>query len=177
MKMIDVGEKERTERVAIATTRVMMKPETARMVRDNAVEKGNVVEAAKLAAVMATKRTPDVIPLCHPIALTGVNVEVSPQEQSVEIRVQVRTVDRTGVEMEALMGAAAAALTVYDMLKRNDKGMVVKDLQLEHKSGGRTGDWNRPAASAATPVKAVGARGKVRSAKRPGSASRAKKRS
>ncbi len=146
MKMIDVGEKDRTERVAIATTRVVMKPETARLVRDNAVEKGNVVEAAKLAAVMATKRTPDVIPLCHPIALTGVDVEVTPRESSVEIRVQVRTVDRTGVEMEALMGAAAAALTVYDMLKRNDKGMVVQDLQLEHKSGGRTGDWDRPAA-------------------------------
>jgi cyclic pyranopterin phosphate synthase len=143
MKMVDVGDKERTERVAVATARVKMKPATARLARSGAAEKGNVLEAAKLAAVMATKRTPDVIPLCHPISLTGVSTEVKAEGSFVTVRVEVRTVDRTGVEMEALMGAAAAALTVYDMLKRTDRGMVVERLQLEHKSGGRSGSWTR----------------------------------
>ena len=144
MKMVDVGAKERTERIAVATCRVRMQPRTVALIRRGKVEKGNVLEAARLAAVMAAKKTPDVVPLCHPIALTGVTAEVTPQARGVEIRVQVKTVDRTGVEMEALTGACAAALTVYDMLKSQERGMVIERVQLEHKSGGRTGSWQRP---------------------------------
>ncbi len=143
--MIDVGAKERTERVAVATARVKMKPATAKLAASGKAEKGNVLEAARLAAIMATKRTPDVVPLCHPVSITGVDADVEAKGGTVEIRVAVRTVDRTGVEMEALMGATAAALCVYDMLKRNDKGMVIDRVQLEHKSGGRTGDFTRGA--------------------------------
>lgn len=152
MKMIDVGQKERTERVAVATARVRMKATTVALIRAGRVKKGNVLEAARLAAIMATKRTPDVVPLCHPIALTGVDVEVKPASGAVDVRVEVRTVDRTGVEMEALMGACAASLTVYDMLKSEDRGMVIEQVQLEHKSGGRSGLWERaPKKTAAAP--------------------------
>ncbi|MGA9521813.1 MAG: cyclic pyranopterin monophosphate synthase MoaC [Myxococcaceae bacterium] len=143
MKMVDVGAKDRTERIAVATCRVRMKPQTLELIRKGKVEKGNVIEAAKLAAIMAAKRTPDIVPLCHPIALTSVSVDVEPVTVGVEIRVEVKTVERTGVEMEALTAASAAALTVYDMLKSQDRGMVIEKLQLEHKSGGRTGVWDR----------------------------------
>ncbi len=143
MKMIDVGQKERTERVAIATARVRMQPATVRRIRRGEVEKGDVLAAARLAAIMAAKRTPDLLPLCHPIALSAVSADVTPTSSGVDIRVEVKTVDRTGVEMEALTAASAAALTVYDMLKSVDRGMVVERVQLEHKSGGRSGIWNR----------------------------------
>jgi cyclic pyranopterin phosphate synthase len=143
MKMVDVGGKERTERVAVATARLRMQPETIARIREGRVEKGDVLAAARLAGVMATKRTPDLIPLCHPIALTGVTMEVSLDEAGVSVRAEVKTLDRTGVEMEALTAAATAALTVYDMVKSVDRGMVIESLQLEHKAGGRTGTWNR----------------------------------
>jgi len=143
MKMVDVGGKERTERVAVATARLRMQPETVARIREGRVEKGDVLAAARLAGVMATKRTPDLIPLCHPIAITGVTMEVSLDEAGVSVRAEVKTLDRTGVEMEALTAAAAAALTVYDMVKSVDRGMVIESLQLEHKAGGRTGTWNR----------------------------------
>jgi cyclic pyranopterin phosphate synthase len=146
VKMVDVGGKERTERVALATARLRMQARTVRRIREGRMEKGDVLAAARLAGVMAAKRTPDLIPLCHPIALTGVEVEATTHRDWVGIRVQVRTVDRTGVEMEALTGAAAAALTVYDMCKSVDRGMVLESLQLEHKAGGRSGTWNRPVA-------------------------------
>ncbi|MHB8877131.1 MAG: cyclic pyranopterin monophosphate synthase MoaC, partial [Myxococcaceae bacterium] len=97
------------------------------------------------------KRTPDFVPLCHPISLSAVDVEVRPVLIGVEIRVEVKTVDRTGVEMEALTGACAAALTVYDMLKSVDRGMVVENVQLDHKSGGRSGTWDRNAPPKAAP--------------------------
>jgi cyclic pyranopterin phosphate synthase len=93
--------------------------------------------------VMAAKRTPDLVPLCHPIALSGVEVHLTPVKEGLEIRATVRTVDRTGVEMEALTSACAAALTVYDMCKSVDRGMVIERVQLEHKAGGRSGTWNR----------------------------------
>lgn len=144
MKMVNVGEKEKTERVAVATARIRMKSETLEAIRKGKVEKGNVIEAAKLAAIMATKRTPDVIPLCHPISISGVTAEVTPGPVGIDVRVEVRTVDRTGVEMEALMGATAAVLTIYDMLKSRDRGMVIEKVQLDHKSGGRSGTWDRP---------------------------------
>jgi cyclic pyranopterin monophosphate synthase len=143
MKMVDVGAKERTERVAVATARLRMQPGTVARIREGRVEKGDVLAAARLAGVMATKRTPDLIPLCHPIALTGVTVEVTLDEGGAAVRAEVKTLDRTGVEMEALTAAATAALTIYDMVKSVDRGMVVESLQLEHKAGGRTGTWNR----------------------------------
>ena len=143
MKMVDVGGKERTERVAVATARLRMQPETVARIRDGKVEKGDVLAAARLAGVMAAKRTPDLIPLCHPISLTGVSVEVTLDVGGAQVRAEVKTLDRTGVEMEALTAAATAALTIYDMVKSVDRGMVIEALQLEHKAGGRTGTWDR----------------------------------
>jgi cyclic pyranopterin monophosphate synthase len=143
MRMVDVGGKPKTERVAVATARVRMKPATVRRIVQGKLEKGDVLAAAQLAGVMAAKRTPDLVPLCHPISLSGVEVEVWTRGAGVDVRTEVKTVDRTGVEMEALTAAAAAALTVYDMCKSIDRGMVVESLQLEHKSGGRSGTWER----------------------------------
>lgn len=143
MKMVDVGAKAPSERVAVAAARVRMKPATLERIRKGKVEKGDVLAAARLAAIMAAKHTPDFIPLCHPIALSSVEVQVAAVTVGVEIEVTVKTVDRTGVEMEALTGASAAALTVYDMLKSVDRGMVVEHLRLLHKSGGRSGTWTR----------------------------------
>jgi cyclic pyranopterin phosphate synthase len=143
MKMVDVGGKERTERVAVATARLRMQPATVARIREGRVEKGDVLAAARLAGVMASKRTPDLIPLCHPIALTGVTVEVTLDDGGAAVRAEVKTLDRTGVEMEALTAAATAALTIYDMVKSVDRGMVIESLQLEHKAGGRTGTWDR----------------------------------
>ena len=143
MKMVDVGDKEKTQRIAVATGRVRMSAAALAKIRSGKVEKGDVLAAARIAGVMAAKRTPDLIPLCHPISLSGVEVEVEPRKGSVEIRATVKTVDRTGVEMEALTAVSAAALTVYDMLKSTDRGMVIEDIELEHKSGGRSGVWNR----------------------------------
>ncbi len=145
MKMIDVGAKPRTERVAIAAGRVAMAAETAARVRRGEVEKGDVLAAARLAGIMAAKRTPDLVPLCHPIALSGVEVEVTPQADGVEVTATVRIVDRTGVEMEALAAVTAACLTVYDMLKMYERGMRIEAVELLEKSGGRTGDWRREA--------------------------------
>jgi cyclic pyranopterin phosphate synthase len=143
MKMVDVGDKKKTERVAVATGRVRMSSEALAAIRERRVPKGDVIAAARIAGIMAAKRTPELVPLCHPIALSGVEVEVKPLVIGVEIRATVKTVDRTGVEMEALAAVTAAALTVYDMLKSTDRGMVIDAVQLEHKSGGRSGVWTR----------------------------------
>lgn len=143
MKMVDVGGKEKTQRIAVATARLRMLPATVKRIRNGEVEKGDVLSAARLAAVIAAKKTPEVIPLCHPIALSGVSTEIVLLRDAAKIRVEVKTVDRTGVEMEALVAASAAALTIYDMCKSVDRGMVVESLQLEHKSGGRSGTWKR----------------------------------
>jgi cyclic pyranopterin phosphate synthase len=143
VKMVDVGGKEKTERVAVATALLRMLPATLERILQGKVEKGDVLAAARLAGVMAAKRTPDLVPLCHPIALSGVEVHLTPVEGGLEIRATVRTVDRTGVEMEALTSACAAALTVYDMCKSVDRGMVMERVQLDHKSGGRSGTWDR----------------------------------
>jgi cyclic pyranopterin monophosphate synthase len=143
MKMIDVGGKEKTERVAVARGFVSMSPATVRIVRRGESEKGDVIGAARLAGVMAAKRTPELVPLCHPISLSGVEVEARTRRAGVEIRATVRTVDRTGVEMEALTAVAAGCLTVYDMLKRYERGMVIEEIVLLEKRGGRTGHWQR----------------------------------
>ena len=143
MKMVDVGDKEKTQRVAVATGRVRMSAAALTKIRSGKVEKGDVIGAARIAGIMAAKRTPDLIPLCHPISLSGVEVEVHARPSGVEIRATVKTVDRTGVEMEALTAVSAAALTVYDMLKSTDRGMMIEDIGLELKSGGRSGTWAR----------------------------------
>ncbi len=149
MKMIDVGAKPKTERVAIARGRLSMAPGTVALVRAGEVEKGDVIAAARLAGVMAAKRTPDLIPLCHPIALSGVEVQVDPRPAALVVTATVRTVDRTGVEMEALSAVAAACLTAYDMLKRYERGMRLESIELIEKRGGRSGVWVRGPASPA----------------------------
>jgi cyclic pyranopterin phosphate synthase len=143
MKMIDVGQKAKTERVAVARGRVSMSAATVARVRRGEVEKGDVIAACRLAGIMAAKRTPDLVPLCHPIALTGVDVEATPGKGGIEVVATVRTMDRTGVEMEALAAVAAALLTIYDMLKRHERGMTIERIELLEKAGGRTGHWVR----------------------------------
>jgi len=147
MKMIDVGDKERTHRVAVARCELRCSAETLKLLNEGRLEKGDALAAARLAGIMAAKRTPDLLPLCHTIVLAGADVEVACDENAglVRIEARVHAVERTGVEMEALTAAMAAALTIYDMAKRNDRGMEVISLRLVHKSGGRTGDWNRVA--------------------------------
>ncbi|MFT3914119.1 MAG: cyclic pyranopterin monophosphate synthase MoaC [Anaeromyxobacteraceae bacterium] len=161
MKMIDVGAKPKTERVAIARGRIVMQPETvARIVRGD-VEKGDVLAACRLAGVLAAKHTPDIVPLCHPIALSNIEVEATPGPDGVEVVATVKTVDRTGVEMEALAAVMAALLTIYDMLKRYEHGMVIERVELSRKDGGRTGLWLREGAPpAAQPRKARAAAAK-----------------
>jgi cyclic pyranopterin phosphate synthase len=154
MKMIDVGEKKKTERVAIARGFVAMSPATVGIVRRGESEKGDVLAAARIAGILAAKKTPDLVPLCHPIALSGVDVEALPRPGGVEIVATVRTVDRTGVEMEALAAVSAGCLTVYDMLKRYERGMRIEALELIEKRGGRSGTWRREGARAARPARA-----------------------
>jgi cyclic pyranopterin phosphate synthase len=139
--MIDVGAKPPTERVAVARARLRMSRATRARVAAGQVEKGDVLAAARLAGVMAAKRTPDLIPLCHPIALSAVEMEVRLTARGLEAVATVHTVDRTGVEMEALTAAATACLTAYDMLKRYEQGMVLETVELLEKRGGRTGTW------------------------------------
>jgi cyclic pyranopterin phosphate synthase len=143
MRMIDVGSKPATERVAVARGLVEMSRATLALVRRGDVEKGDVVAAARLAGVMAAKRTPDLVPLCHPIALSGVEVEVKARARGLEVTATVRTVDRTGVEMEALTAVSAGCLTIYDMLKRYERGMRILEVALVEKLGGRSGHWKR----------------------------------
>ena len=134
MKMIDVGDKPVTKRVARASAFLHMQPETIEKILTGKVEKGDVLSAARLAAVGAAKRTPDIIPLCHPIALTKVEVNLEPMGKGVRIEVEVEAHDRTGVEMEAMAATCAAGLTIYDMLKSSDRGMQLEAVRLEHKS-------------------------------------------
>ncbi len=149
MKMIDVGAKPRTERVAVARGFISMSRATIARVRKGDVEKGDVLAAARIAGIMAAKKTPDLVPLCHPIALSAVDVEARPGPGGIEVVATVRTVDRTGVEMEALAAVAAGCLTIYDMLKRYERGMRIEAVELLEKSGGRTGDWKRAGTGAA----------------------------
>jgi cyclic pyranopterin phosphate synthase len=148
VRMIDVGEKPRTDRVAVARGFVSMSRATLGVLRRGEAEKGDVVAAARLAGILAAKRTPEIVPLCHPIALSGIEVEAVPRPGGVRVTATVRTTDRTGVEMEALAAVAAACLTVYDMLKRHERGMRIEAIELIEKSGGRTGRWVRPRSEA-----------------------------
>jgi indole-3-glycerol phosphate synthase len=142
-RMVDVADKAETDRIASAGARVVMQPETLARIRAGDVAKGDVLAVARVAGIMAAKRTPDLIPLCHPLALTSVSVELNcvPETSSVEISATCRLKGRTGVEMEALTAASVAALTIYDMCKAIDRGMVITDLRLLRKSGGKSGDY------------------------------------
>jgi cyclic pyranopterin phosphate synthase len=144
-RMVDVSGKPETERVARASGRVRMNPATAALIRDQAVAKGDVLEVARLAGIMAAKRTGELIPLCHPLPITGTTVDFGWEaDDLLRIEATVRVIARTGVEMEALTAVAVAALTVYDMCKSADRTMVIESIRLEEKSGGRTGQFRRP---------------------------------
>ncbi|MBI5331383.1 MAG: cyclic pyranopterin monophosphate synthase MoaC [Betaproteobacteria bacterium] len=143
--MVGVGEKAETHRVAVAAGRIVMQPATLAMIRDGGAKKGDVLGVARLAGIMASKRTADLIPLCHPIFLTKVTVNFRLDEtaHAVECEARAETVGRTGVEMEALTAASVALLTVYDMCKAVDRGMVIESVRLEEKLGGKSGHWRR----------------------------------
>ncbi|HVG81109.1 MAG TPA: cyclic pyranopterin monophosphate synthase MoaC [Methylomirabilota bacterium] len=144
--MVDVGAKPETERVAIARGRVTMKPETLALVSAGAMGKGDVLGVARLAGIMAAKRTAELIPLCHPLALSSVAVDLTLDEaaSAVEIAATVKLTGRTGVEMEALTAVSVAALTVYDMCKAADRDMTISDIRLVRKSGGKSGTYEAP---------------------------------
>ena len=148
--MVDVSDKAETERIATAGARVVMRPETLERIRAGDVAKGDVLAVARLAGIMAAKRTPELIPLCHPLPLTSVHVDLEcvPARSAVEIRATCKLRGRTGVEMEALTAVSVAALTVYDMCKAVDRAMVIGKIQLEEKAGGRRGHFRRPAEGA-----------------------------
>ena len=144
-RMVDVGGKEVTQRRAVARARVTMQEETAQALADGTVAKGDVLAVARVAGIQAAKRTSELIPLCHPLMLSSVQVDLTPGPSWVDIEATAETVDRTGEEMEALTACSVAALTVYDMCKARDRAMQVEALGLVEKSGGRSGDWHRPA--------------------------------
>ncbi|WP_421709817.1 cyclic pyranopterin monophosphate synthase MoaC [Algihabitans sp.] len=141
--MVDVGGKAETERSATAKGLVVMQPETLRRIQSGGVKKGDVLSVARLAGIMGAKRTPDLIPLCHPLALTSVKVDLRllPERDAVEIEATCKLNGRTGVEMEALTAVSVAALTVYDMCKAVDRGMSIEQVRLTRKSGGKSGDY------------------------------------
>ena len=146
-RMVDVGGKERTDRRAVATAVVTTTPDVARLLVDGGLPKGDALAVARIAGVMAAKRTPDLIPLCHPIAISGVTVDLDVDVDLGRVRIvaTVGTTDRTGVEMEALTAAAVAGLTVHDMIKGVDPASVLTDVRVERKEGGKTGLWVRDA--------------------------------
>ena len=144
-RMVDVSDKAETERSATATGSVIMQPATLALIKDGGVKKGDVLSVARLAGIMGAKRTPDLIPLCHPLALTSVQVDLSLDEarNAVDITATCKLTGKTGVEMEALTAVSVAALTVYDMCKAVDKAMQIVDIRLTHKSGGKSGTFER----------------------------------
>jgi cyclic pyranopterin phosphate synthase len=144
-RMVDVADKSVTARRAVAAGAVHTTPEVLELLRDGALPKGDALAVARLAGIMGAKRTPDLIPLCHPIALHGVTVELTLAESSVEIEAATRTADRTGVEMEALTAVAAAGLALIDMVKAVDPAASLERVRVLRKEGGKTGLWERPA--------------------------------
>jgi len=144
-RMVDVSDKDPTIRSAVATGMLRTTAEVIELLRSDGLPKGDALATARIAGIMATKRTADLIPLCHPIAITGVTVDLSPGPESVQITATVRTTDRTGVEMEALTAVAVAGLTLHDMIKAVDPAAVLDGVRVERKQGGKTGDWLRPA--------------------------------
>lgn len=144
-RMVNVGGKEETLRIAIARGHITARPETLQLIAEQGMKKGDVLEVARLAGIMAAKRTGELIPLCHPLALTSIRVELAIADNApqVEIEAEVQTVGRTGVEMEALTAVSVAALTVYDMCKAVDREMVIGDVRLVKKTGGKSGTFAR----------------------------------
>ncbi|WP_300677818.1 cyclic pyranopterin monophosphate synthase MoaC [Nocardioides sp.] len=142
-RMVDVSAKDVTARTAIATGRVLVSAEVIALLRGPGVAKGDALGVARIAGIMGAKKTPDLIPLCHPLAISGVTVDLALADDAVEIAATVRTTDRTGVEMEALTAVTVAALTVIDMVKAVDKAAVITDVRVESKTGGRSGQWQR----------------------------------
>lgn len=144
-KMVDVGEKPESHRTAVAAARVLVNPETFALIKSGGMKKGDVLTVAQIAGIMGAKRTPDLIPMCHPIIIDGVNMKLSLNEElcSVEIEASVSVSGKTGVEMEALTAVSTAALTVYDMCKAVQKDMVISDIRLISKTGGVHGDFSR----------------------------------
>ena len=143
-RMVDVTPKEPTHRRAIARGRVTMQPETASLVARGAISKGDVLAVARVAGIQAAKRTPDLIPLCHPLLVGSVLVNFRIEDDFIEVEAQVDTIDRTGVEMEAMTACSIACLTIYDMCKSADRAMVISDVTLWEKTGGRSGTYRRP---------------------------------
>lgn len=141
-RMVDVSNKETTDRVAVAHAKVMMKPETFRLIMDKKIQKGDVLEVARVAGIMAAKQTSSLIPMCHPLNLTSVKINYTDNSvNEIDIFSEVRVTGKTGVEMEAITAAAICAITIYDMCKSADKGMVVSDIHLAKKSGGKSGTF------------------------------------
>ncbi len=143
-RMVDVSDKAESARVAVAKGRVEMAPATLARIRDGAIAKGDVLQVARLAGIMAAKKTSELIPLCHPLAVASVDLALTPETSGagVEIEARVKITGRTGVEMEALTAVSVAALTIYDMCKAVDRGMRIEAIRLIHKSGGKSGDYN-----------------------------------
>ncbi|MEE8623451.1 MAG: cyclic pyranopterin monophosphate synthase MoaC [Alphaproteobacteria bacterium] len=143
-RMVDVSEKDATSRTAVARGSVIMAPETMKLITTGGVKKGDVLSVARLAGIMGAKRAPDLIPLCHPLALNSVEVDLAlaPERNAIEITATCKVKGRTGVEMEALTAVAVAALTVYDMCKAVDRAMTIADIHLVHKSGGKSGTYD-----------------------------------
>ena len=143
-RMVDVGDKDDTERVAVARGSVQMQRETLALIIEGNMKKGDVLTVAQLAGIMAAKRTSDLIPMCHPLMLSHVAVTCTPNPAAncVDIEASVRLKGKTGVEMEALTAVSVAALTIYDMAKAVDRGMIISDVRVVQKSGGKSGDWN-----------------------------------
>jgi len=142
-RMVDVSAKDVTARTATASGRVLVSAEVVALLRGDGVPKGDALAVARIAGIMAAKQTPALIPLCHPLAISGVVVDLEVSDDAVEIVATVRTTDRTGVEMEALTAVSVAALAVVDMVKAVDKGAVITDVRVETKTGGKSGDWSR----------------------------------
>jgi cyclic pyranopterin phosphate synthase len=141
--MVDVSAKPDTSRTAVARGRIVMRPETLALITDGKIGKGDVLGVARLAGIMAAKRTSDLIPLCHPLMISKVSVDLTPvAPDAVEIEALVKLTGQTGVEMEALTAVTVAALTVYDMCKAVDRGMRIEDVRVVHKSGGKSGTWD-----------------------------------
>ena len=143
-RMVDVSGKDVTARSATATGKVLMSPDVVKLLRGDGVPKGDALGVARVAGIMGAKRTPDLIPLCHPLSISGVTVDLEVHDDGVAITATVKTTDRTGVEMEALTAVSVAALTVIDMVKAVDKAAVITDVRIESKSGGKSGTWQRP---------------------------------
>ena len=160
--MVEVGVKPETAREAVASGEIRMAPATARAIAAGRIGKGDVLGIARLAGIQAAKRTAELIPLCHPLRLTGVDLELAVGRGRVSITARVRAFDRTGVEMEALTAVATAALTVYDMCKAIDRGMVIAEVRLDEKRGGKSGIWTRASSPSRSRAGSSASRGRSR---------------